>query len=404
MNATLTAHAPPRTDATAQLLLLLAREHLDARQTALARSLTQQIKDWTEFLGLAVRNRSIGFVYRHCEAELKDLTPENFLMATRTVARRFAMQQIALTASFRRFHRDCVAPANAGHVYIKGPALATTYYNQPVLRPCSDVDVLVSANDYDRVARAALARGDRFVLTSEPLEYADSPADLDFMIRNCDVIMSYDEAGTLFEIHRHLEKTTPIFPEHKLLRTAQRVRVGEVDIATLSTAWHFVYVCYHHSRHFWSQLHWVADLHAICAHESFDRDEVLTVAQSVGLAPTVEAALEFADLTDKPERWSAALGVTPGGVFLDASLRGLPGDSAFEHENWADMFLFDFANPWQYEPRRKYLLWARSALRRLRPDCYQYAKRRRHRSLEWLYILENAAALSGNFLKGIGRT
>jgi hypothetical protein len=394
-----TQNPPPRTDATAQLLLLLAREDLGAEQTERARSLACQILDWTELVQYAVQNRSIGFVHKHFEAALKDLLPGDLLSATRAVVRQSAMQQMALMASLRRFHTDCVASSGARHVYIKGPALAATYYAQPVLRPCSDVDVLVSADDYARVARASLARGDRFLFLSDPHEYATTQADIDFMIRHSDVIMTYDAAGTLFEIHRHLEKTTPIFPERKLLRSTQTIPVAGVDVATLTTAWHFVYVCYHHSRHFWSHLHWVADLHAMRAHGSFNRDEVLALARSVGLGPTVEAALDFAELTDRPEQWPAALGLTAGGVFLDACLRGLPGNSEFELEGWKDMFLFDFANPWQYDPRRKHVLWARSALRRLQPDCYQYAKKRRPKSLEWLYYLDNAAALSGNIFK-----
>jgi hypothetical protein len=391
--------SPPRTDATAQLMLLLARETLDAEQTELARTLVSRIEDWLEFARFSVRNKSIGFVYKHLETMPGVSLPEGLLAEIRAVARQIAMDQIATAAALRRFHLTCVAPLGAQYVYIKGPALAALYYDQPVLRPCGDIDILVGPDDYARVAQAALARGDRFLFPSEPPDLATDPADLDFMIRRSDVIMSFDVSGMLFEIHRHIEKTTPIFSEHELLQSAQTVRVSGAEVATLSTAWNFVYVCYHHSRHFWSRLHWVADLHAIQAHKSFDRSEALALAKSIGLLPTVEAALNFAALTDRPDEWPAHLGVTPAGIFLDACLRGLPGDSAFELEGWNDMFLFDFANPWQYDPRRKYVLWARSALRRLQPGCHQYARRRRPRYLEWLYYLENAAALSGNILK-----
>jgi len=394
--------SPPRTDATAQLMLLLAREKLDARQTELARTLVSRIEDWREFARFSVSNRSIGFVHTHLEAIQGVRLPEGLLAEIRAVARRMAMDQMATAAALRRFHLTCVAPLGAKHVYIKGPALAASYYDQPVLRPCGDVDILVGVSDYARVAKAALARGDRFLFPYDPPTFATDPADLDFMIRRSDVIMSYDASGVLFEIHRHIEKTTPIFPEHELLRAAQSVRVSGAAVGTLSTAWHFVYVCYHHSRHFWSRLQWVADLHAIQAHNSFDRNEALALAKSIGLLPTVQAALDFAALTDRSEEWPAHLGVTPAGIFLDACLRGLPGDSAFELEGWKDMFLFDFANPWQYDQRRKYLLWARSALRRLQPGCHQYVRKRRPKSLEWLYYLENAAALSGNVLKRAG--
>lgn len=394
--------SPPRVDATAQLLLLLARERLTPQQVDRARALVPLVEDWPELIRFASGNMSLAFVHKHLAALPAAPLPDGLLTGASAAVRRIAMRQMALIASLRRFHEACVAPLNAPHVYIKGPAMAALYYDQPVLRPCGDVDILVGADAYARVARAALARGDRFLFPSEPPTFAADPADIDFLIRRSDVILSFDAAGTLFEIHRHIEKTTPIFPEGELLRRAQTVRLSGTEIATLSTAWHFVYICYHHSRHFWSRLHWVADLHAIQAHPSFDRDEALAIARAIGLAPTVEATLEFAGLTDKPEEWSAVLGQNPAGIFLDACLRGLPGDSAFELEGWKDMFLFDFANPWQYDPRRKYILWAQSALRRLQPTGSQYAHNKRPRALEWLYYLENAAALSGNVLKRVG--
>jgi len=397
-----TAPPPLRLDAAAQLMLLLAREKLSDDQKDRARHLTKQVSDWAEFTRFSVQNRSIGFAFKHLSAMPKALFPAGLLAAMQAEVRHMAMAQMALTASMKRFHAHCVAPLNVDHVYIKGPALAGLYYQQPILRPCSDVDILVSTKDFARVARAALNRGDRFLFPSDPPDFDANPTDIDFMIRHSDVIMSFDTTGTLFEIHRHMEKTTPIFPEADLIRSAQLAPIGEVLVPTLSTAWQFIYICYHHSRHCWSKLHWVADLHALQAHPSFDRAEIVALARSIGLAPTVEAALEFAYLTDKPDLWESHLGVTPAGMFLDACLRGLPGDSVFEIEEWHNSFLLDFVNPWQYEPGHKYRLWMKSALRRLQPNCYQYAEKRRSKVMEWLYYVENAATLAGNALKRVG--
>lgn len=383
-------------------MLLLARENIDERQAELARSLTRQITNWPEFLSYAAQNRGLGFFFNHLSSMPGGLLPEGLLSEMRATVRRSAAKQMAVTTSMRRFHADCIAPVGAQHAYVKGPSLAAQFYNQSILRPCSDVDILVSKADFARVARAALARGDRLLFPSDSPHIATKAAELDFMIRHSDVIMSFDESGTLFEIHKHLEKSTPIFSERRLLREATNVRVGDADVRVLSTAWHFVYACYHHSRHFWSRLHWVSDLHAMQSHHSFDREEVLDLAKSIGLLATIEAALEFADLTDKPETWNSVLGLTRGGIFLDACLRGLPGNSAFELEGWENMFLFDFANPWQYDRGRKYVMWARSALRRLEPGCHQYAKRPRPRHLEWLYTFDNLLALSGNLSKRAG--
>lgn len=399
---TLAERLPARVDATAQLLLLLAREALTADQRERAASLVRGIEDWQELTAFAKANKSLPFVFKHFSAMPKALFPDDLLPAMHAAVRRMAMSQLALLASMRQFHATCVAPLRAEYVYIKGPALAGLYYEQPVLRHCSDVDILVHPRDFGRVAQAAVQRGDRFVFPTEPPSFATDPADIDFMIRHSDVIMSLDASGTLFELHRHIEKTTPIFSEVELIRSAQMAPQGGARIATLSTAWQFIYICYHHSRHYWSRLHWVADLHALQAHHSFDRSEVIALAQSIGLTRTVEAAMEFASLTDKPELWGSALGTTPAGAFLDACLRGLPGDSAFEIEEWKDSFLLDFANPWQVEPRRKHLLWIRSALRRMQPNCHQYAQKRRPKSLEWLYSVENFTVLTGNALKRVG--
>jgi Uncharacterised nucleotidyltransferase len=150
--------SPPRTDATAQLMLLLARERLDEKQANLAQELVSQIEDWPKFVRFSVDNKSIGFVHKHLEAMPSGLLPAGLPVETRAVARRFAMDQMAIAAALRRFHLACVAPFNARHVYIKGPALAALYYDQPVLRPCGDIDILVGPADYARVAQAALAR------------------------------------------------------------------------------------------------------------------------------------------------------------------------------------------------------------------------------------------------------
>jgi hypothetical protein len=116
----------------------------------------------------------------------------------------------------------------------------------------------------------------------------------------------------------------------------------------------------------------------------------------------VKAALSFAELTSEPQSWPTHLAQTPGGIFLDAALRGLPGDSAFELESWDAMFLFDFGDQWQFDSKRKFVFWAQSALRRIQPNIYQYLKHRRPRQLEWLYRLENIFTLIGNLVKRIG--
>ena len=390
-----------RTDATAQLLLLLARDRLPEASHPTALALVAQIEDWQEFFTLSRHNASLPFVYKHLVA-LKPLgIPAGFLDDMRMLAMSRTISALKLTSAMAAFQRDCIEPVGAQHAYMKGPALAQRFYKDPNTRTCSDIDLIVAEADFGKVAMLAYQKGYRFLLNSEDGTFVSHAQDLSFLIRHADVISMFDQDNFHIELHRYIEKTTPIFPVSRILGDAEPMRLGSTTIQTLSTAWHFVYITYHHSRHFWSRLHWVADLHALMSHPSFDVEEVLKLADEVGLLPTVQAAIELARLTSRPEEWAAILGKTPGGVFLDACLRGLPGDAAFEVESWDAMFLFDFGDQWQFDSKRKFLFWVQSALRRIQPNIYQYIKLRRPRQLEWLYSLENIFILWGNLTKRI---
>ena len=393
---------PARSDTTAQLLLLLARDVLPIELMPRVLKLCDGIADWQELFRLSANNASLPFVYKHLFALKPASIPEGLLQDLRLVAMSQTFKALKLISAMASFHRDCVKPVNASHAYMKGPALAQRFYKDPAMRSCSDVDILVAEADYASVARLAFQKGYRFLLDSKAGTFVTDEQDLSFIIRHADVISMFDQDNIHFELHRHIEKTTPIFPVSRILKEAHQMSVGGQKIQTLSTAWHFVYITYHHSRHFWSRLHWVADLHALASHPTFDSREVLTLATEVGLRPTVDAAIEFARLTSLPEEWSTNLSQTPGGIFLDACLRGLPGDSAFEVESWDAMFLFDFGDQWQFDSNRKFLFWGQSALRRIQPNVYQYLERRRPRSQEWIYCIENLKILADNLTKRLG--
>jgi hypothetical protein len=392
---------PARSDATAKLLLLLARDVLPERLASTAHHLCEEVSDWDEFFRLSANNASLPFVYKHLFALKPKPVPHAWMVEARLLAIGRTIRVQKLTAAMTAFHHQCIAPVNASHVYMKGPALAQQFYEDPALRSCSDIDILVSESDYAKVAQLAFDKGYRFLLDPTVGSFVTSADDLSFIIRYADVISMFDQDNMHIELHRYIEKTTPIFPVSRIMAEAQQVTLGRATIQTLSTAWHFVYITYHHSRHFWSRLHWVADLHALMSHPTFKREEVLKLANEVGLLPTVQAAIELSRLTVQPEEWPANLGKTPGGIFLDACLRGLPGDSAFELESWDAMFLFDFGDQWQFDSKRKFIFWGQSALRRLQPTVDQYLQNPRPRSMEWLYAVENMSALAGNLYKRI---
>lgn len=398
----LSKYGPPRTDATAQLLLLLARDVLSESQRQQALLLMERISDWPELLTLAIKNAGLPFVYKHISKEVNEKVPPELMAELKSLALKQTINSMKLTSVLCKFHRECLVPTRASYVFMKGPALAAQYYRDPNLRTACDIDLLIAQSHFSKVARRALSLGCRFIFPTKDDFFAVQVQDVNFLIRHADCISAVTPEGIHIELHRYVEKTTPIFPAKEILKSAQTIKVGSEAIKTMSHAWHFNYIAYHHSRHFWSRLHWVADLQALRQHADFDEAEVLALAERIGILPTVQAAIGFSKLTDLPNDWADVLGKTPGGIFLDACLRGLPGDHAFEFESWAAMFLFDFGDQWQFDAKKKNQFWAKSALRRLKPSEQQYKEKPRSRAMEWLYYIENVAILSGNALKHLG--
>lgn len=395
------AEVAPRFDATAKLLVLLARDTIPPSLVPRAHALVAQVSDWPELVRLAHDNFSLPFVYKHLNALGLGRSHPELMAGLRSLSLRLTMANLKWQQALIAFHETCINPLHARHSYIKGPALAARYYSDAGLRLCRDIDVLILPRDFAAVAARALDNGFRLVASLHPqLIFVTDAQDIDFMLRHGDVISMFDRNGHLFELHRHIEKMTPIFPSGKVVGSACPTRLGPSELSMMTSEWLFNYIAYHHSRHFWSKLHWVADLHAITGHPSFDREAALALARRIGIAATVEATLEFADLTNRPEDWDLALRRPGrGAMLLDACLRGLPGDSAYEFSKWKNMFLFDFEDSWQIDIGRKYRFWAGSALRRLEPQPAQYFENRRSRPFEFLYTLENALALSRNLIK-----
>ena len=128
----------------------------------------------------------------------------------------------------------------------------------------------------------------------------------------------------LIEVHRRLGKVSVLFDLNLALETTEEIELSGVRMQTLAKSIHFVYLCYHHARHFWSHLHWLADLDAMIRSSDFDRVQINKIADSLGIQPTIDAALDFHKLISDPELWDqAGLSETGGGQFLKACLVNL---------------------------------------------------------------------------------
>lgn len=387
----------PRQDATARLLLLLAKEDLSEHQQIEARALAAQVQDWNEFCQIAAKKFIVTFVQRHLSACAGDLVPAVAMQAMRSQARASALSSLKIVGAQIAFHKRCITPNNARHAYIKGATLARQFLRNIGDRHGRDIDVLVADADFGEVLKTALSCGYRVLYDGSIRTPAEGLRELPFLARYADVVSVIGEEFIPIEIHRRLDKLSLNFDLERLISTAETVVLAGTPLKTLSGPFHFVYVAYHHSRHFWSYLHWVADIDIMLRSPSCDRKEIQAIADTIGIRPTVEAAFEFHDLLSRPGMWGASIPLeSGGGQFLKACLLNLDQDLDFEKQLRVGMPFSDFMSAWQISPGRQNDLWVNSWHRRLRPSVSQYLDHPYPPSLYWVYSLRNLFELARN--------
>lgn len=390
MAADLSHSQSPRQDATARLLLLLSKCRLDPEAADHVRQLAPAVRNWQEFTDIACRKFIAPYASEHLSTHAADLVPQPVLEKLRQLARVSTMSVLRLQAIQARFHADCIVPTRARYAYIKGLALPVQF-NEPIgPRFCRDIDILVSEDDFEPVIRKAMSAGYKVVLGFAPLEYAETKKDLDFVLKCTEVVTLFGEDGVPIEVHRRLDKTGLDFDINRAIDQSDTIRIGDVRVRTLPPDLHFVYVCYHHSRHLWSRLHWLADIDMMIVSGKFDPQTVLALADKIGIRPTIEAALEFHELSRKAFPDFTAANPSGGTQFLKACLLNLDGDLELEYELRRGRTLPDFMSAWQVSARRYRSIYLRSVLMRFRPTVTQYRRSRYPKQLFWVYSLQRA--------------
>jgi hypothetical protein len=171
---------------------------------------------------------------------------------------------------------DVFAGEGIAVVPLKGPALAEMLYADPVLRPFSDLDLLVRERDVEAALRVLTRDGYRLgehlrrlsVRSLLRLEFEvllkqekTAPVDLQWEIGLADYPFCYD-------------------PEI-LWRSVGRARIAGSPAPGLAPEALMLFLCVHGAKHAWSRLQWVADV-ARLARLQTDWGGALEMAREAG--------------------------------------------------------------------------------------------------------------------------
>lgn len=348
-----TTQQAPLTVPETRLLLLMSRPALARAQQSLAAELLAQVENWPAFIDTAWRKFSLPMVYRNLASLPFAAPPEDALETLRSLSLRATLEMLRWQAAFERFHAECVLPSGVDHAYFKGPALAARFYPDPLQRFFRDIDILVPPTAQADTLRFMLDQGCRaFDVARSRAEFLtlDSDSALREFLFSTPVPHVMTPQGLVVELHGEIDQQTGLFDTRALLDSTRPVATQNHCIRALPDTAHITFICYHHTRHLWSKLNWLADLDAICGQRDFDRGAVLAHAQSLRIKGTVQAALSLHDLTSAGGHPSDFERATPGVDLLRACVDGLPGDLELERAMRQNHRMNVIAFDWQPVP------------------------------------------------------
>ncbi|WP_458526771.1 nucleotidyltransferase domain-containing protein [Onishia taeanensis] len=371
---------PAALDPVLRLLLRLSRLELSASHRQEALALCQGIDDWSEVTRQAEQQLILPLVYRH----LRHLNPPSLSSEEAAHMRcqclTILQENLLIAAAQQRLVSDFLEPQKIPHLFFKGPSLAARYYAEPAMRCCRDIDLLVPRKHCHKLLEAALQRGYQ---ASDPAHLARDRASLDFALRTQAVITLVDPRGIKVEVHTSLNKTIHLFSNAALLKERELIETEGCPLWVMPTADLFVYICLHHTRHYWSRLHWLVDLDAMQRHPDFSLAAAYACAEQRGLRATMDASLEMYD------SFAAPILVhpdeEPGGPLLAACLATLQGGHESELALRRHRPTPEFAFSWQttafHLAASRLLRWSN----RLRPRYQDYEAWPLPRRWQWLY-------------------
>ncbi len=238
----------------AELELLLHCADADAVNGDRLRMLVQRDLDWDVLADTAEYHGLAPILHRTLDRVCPELLPENAANRLRNCYRDSAKRNLILTANLLAL-LDAFASEGIAVVPLKGPTLAESLYPDPVLRPFSDLDLLVRRQDVGAALRLLTRKG--YTLGAH-LARLTLPA-----------LLSLE-----FEVLLHNERMPPVdlqweiglgdypfcFDTEILWRSRCPTPLAGREVPGLSPETLMLFLCVHGTKHLWSRLQWLGDI------------------------------------------------------------------------------------------------------------------------------------------------
>jgi hypothetical protein len=212
---------------------------------------------------------------------------------------------------------------NVHPVVLKGYPLGARLYPEPLLRPTTDVDLLVEDEQVPRASAALRALG---------LKSLDAPAEAYHRLHHHHVTFGGEQGAV--ELHfRLLTGFGAALAAEEALARAQPFDLEGRTVHVLAPDDEVLYLAVHAANHLFSRLAWLYDVKLLLGQSPVDWDQVVARARAAGLQGPAGVAfhlLRRALAAEVPPGVDAALGMGPwhatlaSQVFCDRRLEQAP--------------------------------------------------------------------------------
>lgn len=369
-------------DPSFQLLLLLSRLNVSQEQIQVVNTLIPQVQDWEGFTRQASERFVLPIVYSHLSRQWKDQVPEFYLDLMKLYSFRTLQRNLNTSSEFKNIVKDVLLPLQVPHLCFKGPSLAFQYYKEPAQRLCRDVDILVSKHDLPKILQHALNHGYK---PHDPKELSSSDESVAFVAHHQKVVTLLSPRNVAVEFHTKIDNTGTVFDASQMIAKREPIAIGTMTTWVMPVSELFVYLCWHHTKHYWSRLHWLVDITAMQDHPDFELEKVMATAEQYSLSSTVRSCLEMIEFFSAPTV-NRLDQLTPNTrELVRTSVLAMHGDLAFEHSLSRQKPTPDFSFAWQTHPAHIWQ-WRLLGWKRIfRPTYSNYAAWPLARRWQWVY-------------------
>ena len=384
MNERTISESPDRlmADPSFQLLLLLSRLELTQEHIRAVDELIPRVEDWDSFTRQASDRFVLPIVHSHLSRRWRDRIPEPYIDVMKHYTLRALQHNLNISAEFKHIVRDVLSPLKIPHLCFKGPSLAYQYYPEPAQRLCRDVDILVTRKDLPKLLQYALKNGYR---AHDPKALTASEESVEFAANHQKVVTLLSPRNVAVEFHAKIDNTGSVFDASHMLEKRQPITISSVDTWVMPISELFVYLCWHHTKHYWSRLHWLVDITAMQNHQDFNLDEVLARAEHYSLGNTVRSCLEMIDFFSSPVKRNMEELTPNTRELVRTSILAMHGDVEFEHSLSRKKPTPDFSFAWQTSTVEVWQ-WRLLGWRRIfRPTYDTYVAWPLNRNWQWVY-------------------